>query len=213
MKFIEKLAFSLTITFLDRENSTLVRVIVIATKFPFFQASLDPGEATGWDVGDLFTLPVAFQPKSFYPPAPTLRLSSPRPTPRLSSDPNQFPTQSSFEPPPYPLSFTTSCFHELGRIPTYPGLSHIQDVSRESRRMSSKEKRRLWERDWRKSLKLAIPWRRRHLTTQYPLSFNKEATRKNKTEKKRKNRKRQKYLHFEKRKSLKSFRRVAGVAT
>jgi hypothetical protein len=47
MKFIEKLAFSLTITFLDPENSTLVRVIVIATKFPYFQASLDPDEATG----------------------------------------------------------------------------------------------------------------------------------------------------------------------
>ena len=77
MKFIEKLSFSLTITFLDPENSTLVRVIVIATKFPFFQASLDPGEATGWDVGDLFTLPVAFLPKSFYPPAPTLRLWAP----------------------------------------------------------------------------------------------------------------------------------------
>ena len=90
-----KIGVSLTITFLDRENSTLVRVIVIATKFPFFQASLDPGEATGWDVGDLFTLPVAFQPKSFYPPAPTLRLSSPLPTPRLSSDPNSLPNRLS----------------------------------------------------------------------------------------------------------------------
>merc|ERR1712037_232988 len=78
-----------------------------------------------------------FLPTSPYPP------SFQPPTYPTSFKRSQFPTQSSFEPPPYPLSFTTSCFHEFGRIRTYPGLSHIQDVSRESRRMSSKEKRRL----------------------------------------------------------------------
>jgi hypothetical protein len=45
------------------------------------------------------------------------------------------------------------------------------------------------------------------------LSFNKEATKRNKIEKKAKKREGQKYLHFEKRKSLKSFIREAAVAT
>jgi len=52
---------------------------------------------------------------------------------------------------PYPLSFTTSCFHEFGR--PNPGLSQIQDVSRESRRMSREKKRRLWEGDLKEVFK------------------------------------------------------------
>ena len=145
-----KIGVSLTITFLDRENSTLVRVIVIATKFPYFQASLDPGEATGWDVGDLFTLPVAFLPKSFYH-QPLFKPYPPsfQPYP-MSFKQAPLPTQSSFQPP---LLLPTRCLSRLhvfmdSRRPN-PCLSHIQDVSRRESRAEQSIKRqirRLWER-------------------------------------------------------------------
>jgi len=46
-----------------------------------------------------------------------------------------------------------------------------------------------------------------------PIVFQQGGGEESKTEKNKKKEKGQKYLHFEKRKSLKSFRRVAGVAT
>merc|ERR1711936_770560 len=71
-------------------------------------------------------------PPSFQPYLPHVFQASPTPYPIVF---RPLPTT------PYPLSFTTSCFHEFGR--PNPGLSQIQDVSRESRRMSREKKRRL----------------------------------------------------------------------
>jgi len=77
------------------------------------KASLDPGEATGWDVGDPIltcSLPPVFLPKSFHQPlfCPTLRLSSP--TYPKSFKQALLPTQSSFQPS---LQLPTRCLSRL----------------------------------------------------------------------------------------------------
>jgi len=145
------------------------------------KASLDPGEATGWDVGDRIltcSLPVVFLPKSFHQPpfCPTLRLSSPLPTPRLSSKPFSLPNRLSS--PPYnslPVVFHRFMFSWIRAQPS--SFTHRRRLQRMKK---NEEKKR------RKSLNLeektsgaGILWRRR-LTTQNPLSFSKEVTNKKK---------------------------------
>jgi len=140
------------------------------------------------------------------PNCPTLRLSSP--TPRLSCDP----------PTPYPIVFPallpTRCLSRLhvfmnSRRPTQPrSFTHPRRLLRIQKNAQQREEKSPGKR---KSLKACaaqnigrnfMETTSRHPTN--PLSFKKEATRKKKKEV-------QTYLHFEKRKSLKSFRRGGAV--
>jgi len=146
-------------------------------------------------------------PPSFQPYLPHVFQASPTPYPIVF---RPLPTT------PYPLSFTTSCFHEFGR--PNPGLSQIQDVSRESRRMSREKKRRLWEGDLKEVFKASAENISRNFTettSHYPVPivFQQGGDEEEQNWEKAKKREGQKYLHFEERKSLKSFRRGAGVAT
>ena len=142
MKFIEKLEFSLAITFLEQESSTTrfhIWWLLLSLNFSGRPGPRCHGLRCRRPSSDLFPTrrlsTKVFQPSSIALPSVFPAL------PRVFHATPLLPTQSSFQPYSLPVVFHDFMFSWIRGVLPNPGLSHIQDVSRESRRMSSRAKR------------------------------------------------------------------------
>jgi len=194
------------------------------------QASLDPGEVTGWDVGDpalTCSLPIAFLPKSFYhqplfkpyPPSfqpyPTPRLSSPTLPLVFQASPTPYPIVFPAPPTtPYPLSFTTSCFHEFEASQPM-SFTHPRRLQKRIQSRAERDKSEDSGKEVFKACAQNISWNFTETTSYYPTQCLSTRRRRGKNEikKNRKNATKRNLQVEEEKNPQKSFRRGSGVAT
>ena len=158
--------------------------------------------------------------KVFLPPAspyssPTLRLSSPTLPLVFQASPTPYPIVFPAPPTtPYPLSFTTSCFHEFEASQPM-SFTHPRRLQKRIQSRAERDKSEDSGKEVFKACAQIISWNFTETTSYYPTQCLSTRRRRGKNEikKNRKNATKRNLQVEEEKNPQKSFRRGSGVAT